>query len=1159
MTDKTSTNNKKQDQQTNNKVVPLRLNDLSVPPTPLTQTSETNVTPLHIPVRTRAKIALGKFQKRAAKFLFITAPLWIVLGMLLVFELKTSYWQSLYLTKIASQATYRLEKGPNPEPFYPKYGPYDQRLGYTRIKGMIENLANNGFQIAEQTRFSKRFKQLADMGLFPPYPEKTRAGLTILDRNNTTIYSMYRPERVYESFDAIPEIVVKSLLFIENKEILDQTYPYKNPAVEWDRFGLAILEKLKQIIKPDINAPGGSTIATQLEKYRHSKEGRTKGIKDKFRQMASASLRAYMYGRNTLETRKTITLNYINSIPLAALRGYGEVNGLGDGMWAWFGADFQEINSKLAALSQKQDSKDLTSYAESYKQMLSLFIAHRRPSFYLIAGLTELNALTNTYLDLLAKEGVISPKLRDAAKEVRLTLRRAAPKTAQVSFVQRKAANAIRTRLLQLMQYPQLYDLDQADLTVRSTVDNEANEGVTSVLRQIKDAESVKKFGLSGARNLDRGDPSKVIYSLTLYERVGNANVLRVQTDNFDNPFSINEGTRLDLGSTAKLRTLTTYLDIVGELHDQYSKMLPAQIRATNTRDLDPISRFALSEFIKNPKITLPQLLNAALQRRYSANPGESFFTGGGMHTFVNFKKEDNGKNPTIQEALTHSINLPFVRLMRDISRYYVYRMGLKLSSSTKSATQASKVTVAATAKTRPTKGAIEGGRADPVRMHFLSKFADQEGSYFLRKFYERYKGLSSSELLPTLAKGSRASPRQAAVMFRYVRPDGSLDQMTAFIQQTSPTKSISPALAEKWYTEFAPGRFNLQDQGFLARVHPLELWLVAYLQGHPKATITEALQNSKEERQIVYEWLFKTPSVRAQDIRIRTLMEMESFEEVHKQWKKVGYPFSSMVPSLASSIGSSGDRPIALAELVGIILNDGKKLPLVRLNELHLAAGTPYETKLVRQDQPTSEQVLKPEVARALKRAMATVVESGTARRVFKTYTRSDGKAYVIGGKTGTGDHRHETYGPGGHVISSRVVNRTATFAFYIGDRFFGVISAHVPGEEAAKFDFTSALAAELLKIVRTSLIPMMESSGAALSPFTNEEPLVAAPLTASKDPQESDSGEGAVTFKEAEIPSQALPEASSSQPAEPAKSLQKGAALRQKLRRSIVLPPPG
>ena len=512
----------------------------------------------------------------------------------------------------------------------------------------------------------------------------------------------------------------------------------------------------------------------------------------------------------------------------------------------------------------------------------------------------------------------------------------------------------------------------------------------------------------------------------------------------------------------------------------------------------------------------------------------------------MNFKKEDNGRNPTIQEALTHSINLPFVRLMRDLSRYYVYHMGVKLNSSSKAVVQP------AIAKTRAQKKVTDGGtRTDPVRMHFLSKFADQEGSYFLKKFYERYKGTTPSELLPTLAKGSRASPRQAAVMFRYVRPNDSLEDMNAFIQQTVPNKSISPALSEKWYNELTPGKFNLQDQGFLARVHPLELWLVAYLQTHPSASITEALQNSKNERQIVYEWLFKTPSLRAQDIRIRTLMEMESFEEIHKQWRKVGYPFSSMVPSLASAIGSSGDRPIALAELVGIILNDGKKLPLVRLNEVHLAAGTPYETKLIREDQQNFEQVLKPEVARALKRAMASVVESGTARRVYKAYQRSDGKFYTIGGKTGTGDHRHETYGPGGHVISSRVVNRTATFAFYIGDRFFGVISAHVPGAEAAKFDFTSSLAAELLKIVRTSLIPMMEASGAELSPFTNEAPLPVQATVAAAAPSESDS-EGTVTFHEAEVPTNDLATAGP-------KGLKGGPGLRQKLRRSIILPPPG
>jgi hypothetical protein len=50
----------------------------------------------------------------------------------------------------------------------------------------------------------------------------------------------------------------------------------------------------------------------------------------------------------------------------------------------------------------------------------------------------------------------------------------------------------------------------------------------------------------------------------------------------------------------------------------------------------------------------------------------------------------------------------------------------------------------------------------------------------------------------------------------------------------------------------------------------------------------------------------------------------MEAFVEIHTAWKRVGYPFGYLVPSFATAIGSSADRPAALAELVGIILNDG-------------------------------------------------------------------------------------------------------------------------------------------------------------------------------------------------------------------------------------------
>ncbi len=999
---------------------------------------------------------------KRARFIVLAAILLLAVGGItgLVYELKTSTLQSRYLTRLARESTFAVEPGAASQTWYPAFGPYDMRLGYTRIPRIIDNLQENDFGVSSQARLSEGFLKLTARGLYPPYPEKTKAGLTILDRNNTTIYSAYRPERTYESFESIPSPVIQSLLFIENREILNQKFPFKNPAVEWDRFGKAILEKLKQIVYPNLNAPGGSTIATQLEKYRHSNEGRTSGIKDKLRQMASASLRAYMYGRNTLDTRRHIVLQYVNSIPLAALRGYGEVNGLGDGLWAWYGIEFDEVNRKLRALAALPQGGDVKPFAEAYKQVLSLFIAHRRPSFYLIAGLKELNKLTDAHLDLLAKEGIISDRLREAAKGVTLQLRRAAPKAQSISFVQRKAANAIRTRLLSLTKYPQLYDLDQVDLTVKSTMDNDANERVTDILRQIKDEESVKKFGLSGSRNLAKGDPSKVIYSLTLFERAGNANLLRVQTDNFDNPFSVNEGARLDLGSTAKLRTLTTYLDIVGELFDRYSTMSKAELMRARDSDLDPISEFVVTTFLGHPNTSLEQLLELALDRRYSASPYESFFTGGGLHTFENFKKEDNGRNLSMREALTHSVNLPFVRLMRDVSRYYAQRIGAKL-------------------------GGTKGDRRSPVRMHFLSKFADQEGSYFTRRFYEKYKGKPRSELLPGLVLSTRASARHAAVMFRYVRPNDSKEELATFLETTVPQSKVSPELLSKWFDEFAPGKFGLNDLGFLARVHPLELWLVRYMYENPDATIQTILGASKDERQAVYEWLFKTPVARAQDIRIRSLIENESFSEIHKQWRKMGYPFNSMVPSLASALGSSGDRPIALAELVGIILNDGVRYPLVRLDELHFAAETPYDVTLQRTQASTGERVLKAEVAQALKRTMSLVVSSGTARRVHEAYKRSDGQAYVIGGKTGTGDHRHETYGPGGQVLTSKVVNRTATFAFYVGDRFFGVISAHVPGQEAAKFDFTSALAAELLKVLSPSLLPMIERAGTSLSPF--------------------------------------------------------------------------
>ena len=92
-------------------------------------------------------------------------------------------------------------------------------------------------------------------------------------------------------------------------------------------------------------------------------------------------------------------------------------------------------------------------------------------------------------------------------------------------------------------------------------------------------------------------------------------------------------------------------------------------------------------------------------------------------------------------------------------------------------------------------------------------------------------------------------------------------------------------------------------------------------------------------------------------------------------------------------------------------------------------------------------------EVASLLRRELIEVVERGTGRRAAGGIRLDDGRLLAIGGKTGTGDNRFETVSA--VSMSSRVVNRTAAFAFTIGDRYFGTAMAYVPGAAAAASDF--------------------------------------------------------------------------------------------------------
>jgi hypothetical protein len=105
-------------------------------------------------------------------------------------------------------------------------------------------------------------------------------------------------------------------------------------------------------------------------------------------------------------------------------------------------------------------------------------------------------------------------------------------------------------------------------------------------------------------------------------------------------------------------------------------------------------------------------------------------------------------------------------------------------------------------------------------------------------------------------------------------------------------------------------------------------------------------------------------------------------------------------------------------------------------------------------------------------------VVALGTARRARAAFVSKDGTNIPVGGKTGTGDQRFEVYGAGGKLLESRYVNRSATFVFNIGERFFGSMTAYVRGPQSKDYDFTSALPVQLLTVLAPSLMPLIEPS---------------------------------------------------------------------------------
>jgi membrane peptidoglycan carboxypeptidase len=607
-----------------------------------------------------------------------------------------------------------------------------------------------------------------------------------------------------------------------------------------------------------------------------------------------------------------------------------------------------------------------------------------------------------------------------------------------------KAVDGVRRVLLRDLGVSDYYELDRLDLDARSTIDVGLQRRASSLLDRLDDPAFIEEHALREERLLAHGDPSQVLYSVLLYERTPGGNLLRVQADSLEAAFDLNEDMKLELGSTAKLRTLAHHLEVVTQLHEELSPLSAAERRRRIAAAGDPLTRWAGSVLAAS-RPALPEMLEAALERRYSASPAESFFTGGGVHRFSNFNASDNGRVLTVREATARSVNLVYIRLMRDLVRYHEARLAYDPRE-------------------------VLANDEDPTRRRLLRRAAEEEDHLLLFRAWDRFRSKEPRQLLEALLGDRARSPRHLAILYFawHERDDWTLAGLARWLQAAGVALALDRLAA--LFDAYDNPRLTLADHAYLLGRHPMDVFAAEQLWQDADLPWRELWSRSGEARAVSSAWLFKPRNRRAQQRRLRIQIERDAFEAMTPHWRRLGFPFDRLVPSLATSIGSSSDRPAALAELMGIIVADGVRLPASRILELRFADQTPYHTVMARTP-AAPVRAMHPAVARALRATLALVVEEGTARRVAGTIRRPDGEAVTIGGKTGSGDNRVDTFSRDGETITSRAVNRTATFVFYVGERYFGVITAFVDGPAAGAYRFTSSLPVTVLKLLAPAL----------------------------------------------------------------------------------------
>ena len=248
----------------------------------------------------------------------------------MVVEERSSRPQAHY-SGLAAELHYDVRPGISAHIRFPGEGPYDLRLGYSRLPVFIER-RHRGYTVSAQANISLAWSRLPIAACSCLTPRRRRPGSVWLRRRRSHCGVSGAGFRI---LDEVPRLMSGSVS--SRTANLTSVIPNHNPAIEWGPLRQGGGRSPWQMIDPDHDGGGGSTLATQDREIpplagRSHRPGQREAAADGFcpiRATWAARIPARSAGASCSNT---------NTVPLWARAGFGEKNGMGDGLWVGTGA-----------------------------------------------------------------------------------------------------------------------------------------------------------------------------------------------------------------------------------------------------------------------------------------------------------------------------------------------------------------------------------------------------------------------------------------------------------------------------------------------------------------------------------------------------------------------------------------------------------------------------------------------------------------------------------------------------------------------------------------------------------------------------------------------------------------------------------------------------